>query len=85
MAGAGGLFVMLIGAVIALRSGGLTLALFRFGFRRLAPRWARALGLVAIVGGHDVSSPGVGARPPRRSSSSPRPAGTAIGREAQDP
>src|ERR1019366_598915 len=50
MAGAGGLFLMFIGAVIGLSSGVLSVALFRYGFRKLGPKSSRALTVVATVG-----------------------------------
>jgi hypothetical protein len=50
MAGAGGLFLMFIGAVIGLVSGALAVALFRYGSRRLGPKASRALAVVATIG-----------------------------------
>jgi hypothetical protein len=50
MAGAGGLWLMLFGTLIGFGAAVLAIALFWFGFRRLGPRWSRALAILATLG-----------------------------------
>ena len=49
MAGAGGLFVMLVGALLGLGAGGGSIALVLFGARIVQRRWGRALAIGLVV------------------------------------
>jgi hypothetical protein len=49
VAGAGGILIILLGALVGLGAGIATLALFAFGFRRLGPARARVATVTVAV------------------------------------